>query len=1295
MSEGNNISASSSAGREKAKELERLAKKEKKKQKKARAKKRRRRIRFYFVVGLFAALVILFFCFRAGLLNERIVRFGVAQAGKYFKGGMKIESLDGRPLSDFIVTGLEIYEPTGEVAISVDRARVKWDPLGGGLLKPVIHLEVEGAFVKAVKRDGEWNLTNLKRKKKTKRTRAMRFPTLSGDLVVRDSRLYLSPSPDRVIKAEIFSAAADVKTLREAVYYRIKDLMGNVEDPALGINQLTAEGMIIPTIEGWAFPVKKGELITATSIARVKKSRYYTGTGEMEVVSDYLAVAPDVLSLFWPGHPIAIPLKGTARAKGVTSKSIDFEAVLESSAGKADAKGTYLRGDGSVTASGKMEDFTLSGLLNREVPLSNLTGSYDISYAKARKDEKGHEKSPRRVEVTVRLDKFSYPGLKSFPVMASLELKDRDYSLRMIGEDHGSDATVYADGKLDEPYPIDVTAIMRDLNPSAVRDGAPDVKLSGKLAFVGSGRSPETIALTGKVDLDPTRFMGYEVRYAASSFSFANKRLSLRGTRAMVDGVNLEASGWIEPLGGEVPYRFDVQAEMPERETVARFTKGAISAAMIELDMDLTGQRDRWRAVGSGAAMDVSVDPLEAGAVDFTYNLAGVSSKSLSGTIELLADSTRAPTIQYGDFSIPVFNLELAAKLAPAPPTSPSIAYSLNARSSNPDFGLKSEGALRVRGAGSWDLDLDALSARLIGQDWSLAEKTRVSSRGGGLNFDETLLKSGEASIGANGDVYGRRLGGEITFERFDAGPWLEKLAPEVKLAGRVTGKIVGEGQDSDPSVTVEMDVADFSYSGFNLKRLKGGLDFRDEKLAIDLKGASEEVGLVKVAGDIPFVLALNPIKAEPIKDRDVALDVTASDVSGAAIAELLPWITDVEGEVVLDARIRGTFEKPDWSGLAEIKDARFKVPDWGLALRDVSGKAVIEDNVAHVSGLRVESGQGAAELSGDIKIEGYSASEVNLTLTSRAFRAMNTPDMRAEVDADLKITGDPAAPTLRGAITFTELSYRPPLLLTYQGTSWEEEDPTIRIEGEEEAPDRQSPWLERADLEIDIDIPDTGKLRSSELNVGFGGKLSLRKPPGGFFLVFGDARTKDGWLVFQGKPFRIEKGSFSFPAIPVIDPDMEIIASYRVPDYVTYIKVFGTLSDPRLEIYSEPPLDEADVFAVILFGKPVSDLAEGERQALAAAGGQVIAGWATSGLSEALQVDTLIIQTGETPEESGVGIGKYINDKIYVFYYRQFGEEAAQEYKIRYELRKNLSIEGSHDEEGQGGVDVYYSRPY
>ena len=449
----------------------------------------------------------------------------------------------------------------------------------------------------------------------------------------------------------------------------------------------------------------------------------------------------------------------------------------------------------------------------------------------------------------------------------------------------------------------------------------------------------------------------------------------------------------------------------------------------------------------------------------------------------------------------------------------------------------------------------------------------------------------------------------------------------------------------------------------------------------------------------VPMRIGISPGAAELRRQEPMRVAVVANEVNADVLTLLLPWIVNVGGRLSVDARLEGTLAASSWNGKAELTEVKFDVPQWGLALEQVSGRAEIANNRVKIHGLTAASGTGTAAITGGLELAGLRVKDMDLAIEAENFNALNTLDLRAVVDAKLKLRGGFDFPRLSGKVEFKELTYRPPLLLQYQNSSWEREDPSIRVKGEEGKAQGSSPWLDRADLNLSFKIPETGLIRSSELNVPFGGNLTLKKPPGGFFLLFGRVEAKEGWLLFQGKPFRVERGVFVFPAIPAIDPSLDILASYRAGAYTTYVKMGGTLSVPTLDIYSDPALDQADVLAVILFGRPVSELATGQRESLAATGGQLVAGYAAQGLSKSLSdvlhIDAILITPGTSLQDSGVGFGTYINSRLYLFYYHQFGEAAAEEFRLRYDVRKNLYVEAGQDRTGQGGADVFFSYPY
>ncbi|MFO8057139.1 MAG: translocation/assembly module TamB domain-containing protein [bacterium] len=518
-------------------------------------------------------------------------------------------------------------------------------------------------------------------------------------------------------------------------------------------------------------------------------------------------------------------------------------------------------------------------------------------------------------------------------------------------------------------------------------------------------------------------------------------------------------------------------------------------------------------------------------------------------------------------------------------------------------------------------------------------------------------------------------------------------------MEGILSGSVSLAGKMSDPEVTGDFGITGARIQDTRLERVEGHLKYLQEQFNFSFRGSSETAGQVRIWGKMAMLAGLSPARLSLHKDRPFELQVDAPELSVDLLDYFIPWLTDLSGKASLYAHIKGTPASPEWNGKTRLMNVSCNVPEWGLSLSSLSGVADIKDNVVRIPEITVFSGGGRAKLAGGFRIQDYSVADLDLKLEADNFKAMNTPDINASVDADLSLRGDLDHPRFGGKVKFTELTYRPPLILAYEGTSWETPDPTIRVKGEEKEIAESSPLLDRGDLDIKITIPDHARLRNSELNIRFGGELRVRKPPGGFFLLFGDLETHDGWLIFQGKPFRIERGVFTFPAIPVIDPSLDLLASYRVPDYTTYIKVTGTLSEPSVELYSDPPLDPADVLSVILFGRPMSELSSGEEKSLAETGGRLAASYAAANLASslgmALNLDTIVVETGETPEESGVGIGKYVNEKLYLYYFQQFGEEAEEEFRVRYDINKNFSVEATQDAEGQGGVDVYYTYTY
>jgi len=1255
----------------------------------------RRLLMFFLVIGVLGALAVvsLYLPVRAGLLNRRILGFALARANAVLAGEVYIEDLAGDPLNDFTLARVRLADADGREVLRAQRVKVKWWLFRTSFFKPELEISVEEGFFRLAKSDDSWNVLRVRRAapKERKKRGGPWIPPARAEVSLESCDFELSYA-DRTLRSYLPLGRAEINSGDGAVRFEVLELRASVESPALGINHLSGRGMAAPFQGAWDVRLFQGRLVTASSTATLDFFRYFTGTKEIELSAPGFELAPDAISLLWPGHPFGIPVKGSGRASGTTDE-VEFKVNIASSAGALDAEGSYNRPESLLEMKGSMEDFSIGEFFAKKLELEGLCGRFDLVYRSA---GKGADAGPRSVNGRMSLDRFSYPGVRSFPLMGEVELKGDSYAASVLSGGTGAGMSVFVSGEAAEPYPLLVRAAFRNMDPARVFQAGPPGDLQGVFHLDGRGRSLEDFEGSGKLGLDRSEIFGTEIRSADFNYSIRRGRIRISRLKALAKGVAVDGTGWIEPLEKNRPYAFDLSARMVSTDEFERIYGSTVSVGEAGAGARVTGQADNWRVQGSAELSSIRYQKTTAQSSSVSFDLSGTGGKSIGGEVKIRAQGVEAQQVRYKEFKAPGFDFDLYARLEKAHPGKPSLGFDLDADFLEKDYRLSAKGAFSADfEAGEWTLDLADTDMTIIGQEWTLARPARISSGRDSLTVSGIELRSGESSLGLAGTVLGPELEVIASAGNFDLEPWARLLMPGETVGGVVSGSLVIKGNPQSPEIIGQAGIANPRRLGSELEQAEAWLEYSGERLKFSMRGRSEVAGRVRGNGRLPVRASLSPFALRLLWDEPMELEFTAAEMSVSMIGRVLPWIRNARGEVSVYAHILGTPAEPEWNGRADLAEVAFEVPQWGLSLSEVTGSAEFEKSRVKIPGISVRSGKGGASVSGGMRLEGYKLADMDLALSAKDFKAMNTPDMQATVDAEMKLSGDPGYPRLDGEVSFDNLVYRPPLIFAYQGMAWESEDRTIYVKGKEPPRPGSSYWLDRSSINIKADIPGTARLRNRELNILMGGELTLRKPPGGFFLLFGRLESREGWVLFQNKPFRVERGVFVFPAIPVVDPDLDILASYKAPEYKTLIKIGGSLSQPTLSIYSEPPLSQEDVLAVIIFGRPASELTEGENRALQLAGAQLVADFAAAKLGEAFPVDALVVRTGETPEEQGIGFGKYLNERLYLFYYHSFGDEAAEEFKLRYEATQRFSIEAGQDRQGEGGVDLFFSQPY
>jgi translocation and assembly module TamB len=132
-------------------------------------------------------------------------------------------------------------------------------------------------------------------------------------------------------------------------------------------------------------------------------------------------------------------------------------------------------------------------------------------------------------------------------------------------------------------------------------------------------------------------------------------------------------------------------------------------------------------------------------------------------------------------------------------------------------------------------------------------------------------------------------------------------------------------------------------------------------------------------------------------------------------------------------------------------------------------------------------------------------------------------------------------------------------------------------------------------------------------------------------------------------------------------------------------VRVTGTLLAPRVQLYSEPELPEAEKLSWVVLGRATATTnAEGSNMQQAALG--LLANQVGGSLANGLGFDEIGLA------ESGVSVGKRLSDELYVTYERGLAGAASTLY-LFYDITRRFTVRGQTGE--ASAVDLIYTITY
>lgn len=456
-------------------------------------------------------------------------------------------------------------------------------------------------------------------------------------------------------------------------------------------------------------------------------------------------------------------------------------------------------------------------------------------------------------------------------------------------------------------------------------------------------------------------------------------------------------------------------------------------------------------------------------------------------------------------------------------------------------------------------------------------------------------------------------------------------------------------------SLKVEPHDASFRYpvgSGSGLLRLdrtalvlKGGADGVRGTLDVTFAdSAGAPMGTLEARAALPQLTRINaPLARQPV---EATLEGRVADF--AFLEALTAQVDSAAGKLNLDAKLSGVLSDSRLVGGVELKDVAMRMPQLGILLKDIqfTGKGD-QAGLINVNG-KLRSGEGELTLTGTTPVQPSSAHPGHLHFSGTNFEAMNNAELHAVLSGALDVRIAEDSLDVRGAVS-VPLAH---LMLTQIPASAVAPSDDVILLDSVLVLRRNRPLS----ADVKIALGDSVSFTGFNFNAQLGGSLLLVQAPDELPTATGTVFIEEGRYRAYGQDLTIRKGEVRFTGGPLDNPALAVTATrdaFNGTERVLVgIRILGTLRDPDVSLFSEPPMAESQVLSFILTGGTVGTGMGGSLwdKALTTLGLRS-PGQASSTLNQQVGLNQARLQTAADVRGTALTLGKFLTPKLYVGY--------------------------------------------
>jgi translocation and assembly module TamB len=557
------------------------------------------------------------------------------------------------------------------------------------------------------------------------------------------------------------------------------------------------------------------------------------------------------------------------------------------------------------------------------------------------------------------------------------------------------------------------------------------------------------------------------------------------------------------------------------------------------------------------------------------------------------------------------------------------------------------------------------------------------------VTAERMCLENATASLCAEGawaESTGVVLDAELAALDLDV---VKSLLPiGTSIRGLLNASISAQGDLLNPTAEVAAKV-DSGTIQFPQDETMQSVAFRDARLEGSVVNDTARLHFamdVQPAGEVSGDITIGPAKAD---GRDMAGEVSAAFTDLSLVAGFVPSLDHVRGQLDITGRVSGTTEHPLVMGNLLVSDGSALVVPTGVTLQDLT-LAVSSDPGGQLAiDGSFSAGEGSLQIAGNVIPRSNATPAIDVNVTGTNVQAVRLPEASVAVSPSLKLTGQ-GPYHLSGSL---EIPVARIALRDLPRSSVAVSDDE-RLVGANEPPAKQSNPQLTADVRVVFG--DAVSFSGFGLDTELSGSLVALSNEAGP-RVDGRIDLVNARYEAYGQDLSVERGRLLF-AGPADNPDVDLLAVRQSRDKTVnaYIQVNGPLAKPISRVYSDPPLQSAEVLAYLLTGRGLENA--NQREGADITSTAISLGLAKSDpllqkLGDRLGLDQLTLEAGDGGyEESALVIGKYLNPDLYLGYSQGlFSPEGT----VLLRLRLSDAIELESRSGAEQSADLFYRVEY